>query len=128
MSRCAGKNTSQFSHISDVVAHGELGRADGLIMNKLMQHVCPATGLIVTEAPADRAHRIGEYMHLASRDASAPPGRLRVYLRDQDEVARLFDALHNQTIQAGNDTIRITITNNLKEHRDLQGKVSRSQA
>ena len=49
------------------------------------------------------------------------------HLRDQAEVARLYEILHGQTIQAAADTILVTVTNDLKEHRHLQGIVSRRQ-
>ena len=69
-------------------------------MNKLIQHALPATGLAFTQAPTDLALQVGEYIHLVTRDVAALPERLQLYLRDQDEVARLYETLRDQTIQA----------------------------
>ena len=66
------------------------------------------------ETPDQRPPRQGEWIHLRARDASAPPGRIRVYFSSQDEVNRAFAPLHDQVTAVGADKIAITVHNDDK--------------
>ncbi len=46
---------------------------------------------------------------MAARDAVAPAGRLRVLLKDREEVRKVFVALHGQTVQVNNDYVGIEV-------------------
>ena len=94
-------------------------------MHALMNHLTASSGLQVQAAKDPTGPRKGEYVHLASVDPSAPPGRLRLYLGSQDDVRKVFNALHGQAIQAGADYIAIEVTNDLSN--SLQGNGSRGR-
>ena len=64
--------------MADVEVRGEVGKEDGQVMSLLMQHVISATGLQLQETDYGREPRVGEYIHLATQNRSAPPGKLRV--------------------------------------------------
>eukprot|EP00959_Pyramimonas_sp_CCMP1952_P472480 9500105-Pyramimonas_sp.AAC.1 len=64
-----------------------------------MAHACTATGISLTETDYSRDPREGEFVHLASKDPAAPPGRLRLLLPGAEAVRRIRAALHGQTIQ-----------------------------
>ena len=92
--------------MADVEIRGEVGKEDGQVMSLLMQHVISATGLQLQETDYGRAPRTGEYIHLATQHSSAPPGKLRVLLSSAEEVRRLYNALHGQTVQVGLDKVQ----------------------
>jgi hypothetical protein len=102
-------------YYAEVQVNRELGPEDHNIMQKLMVHLVTNSPLNCTEAPADRAPRRGEWTHLRSRDAAAPPGRVRLYLSSQEEVERVYQALHGQVLGLGSDRIVIDVTNDVKD-------------
>ena len=106
---------------TDVAIQGEVGREDGEVMRLLMTHLVRATGLDIKETDYSRDPKSGEFYHLASKDPISPPGRLRLYLRDQDEVRKVYAALHNQTVQVGQDYVAITVSNDLVEGARVPG-------
>ena len=92
-----------------------------------MTHVCQATGLQLQETDYSRTPAAGEYIHLASQDADAPAGRLRVLLNSAEEVRRLYNALHGQTVQVGQDRVGITVTNDVLDSRGVPGNERRNR-
>ena len=87
--RRGNKSSTLMDTIADVAAHGKLGHEDAAVMHRVTQHVVEATGLRVAAAVDPERPKPGEYVHLASRDIAAPPGRARVFLHDLGEARRL---------------------------------------
>jgi hypothetical protein len=100
---------------------GEVGREDGQVLALLMQHVTNATGITIAETDYARAPRTGEYIHLASQDATAQPGKLRLLLASAEEVRRVYNALDGQTLRVGNDRVGIKVSNDLIDGRRVPG-------
>ena len=100
----------------------------GQVLSLLMQHVVSATGLARAETDYSRAPRVGEFVHLASQDPSAPPGKLRVHLGSADEVRKLYNALHGQTVMVGSDRVGILVGNELVDGWRVPGNELRSWA
>ena len=105
----ASQRLNNFDYITDVRLRGEVGREDAEVLRSIMTHACSATGIILQEARPDGPPRIGEFYHMASRDSAAPPGRLRLLLRDREEVCRVHVALHEQTVQVSSDHVAIEV-------------------
>jgi hypothetical protein len=125
-SRQAGKtSSSRMDHITDITVRGELGREDGAILKSLMQHLALKTGLNIKVGNELGGPKVNEYVHLASIDPSAPPGRLRLYLGSQDDVRRVANALHGQVVEVGSDLVAIEVTNDL--NNSMQGYVNRGR-
>ena len=126
-SKRRGKNPISMVHFNtDVTIQGEVGREDGQVMAILMQHVTQATGLAIKETDYSRVPKCGEYIHLASQDPTAQPGKLRVLLSTADEVRRLYNALHGQTVQVGGERIGIVVSNDLINGQQVPGNELRS--
>ena len=106
---------------ADVAVQGEVGKEDGQVLSLLMQHVAHSTGLAIQETDYTRAPKVGEYVHLASQDPTAPPAKLRVLLGSADDVRRLYNALHGQTLQVGNDRVGIVVGNDLIDGQRVPG-------
>ena len=92
----------------------------------LMQRAVQATGLTIRETDYSRAPKLGEYAHLATQDAAAPPGKLKRLLSSEDDVRRLYNALHGQTIAVGNDRVGIVVGNELLDGQSVPGNGQRS--
>ena len=114
--------------MADVEVKGEVGKEDGRVMALLMRHVVTATGLQLQETDYGRAPKVGEFIHLATQDSSAPPGRLRVLLSSAEEVRRLHNALHEQTVQVGADKVGVVVENDLLTGQGVPGNGLRSWA
>ena len=97
--------------IAVVAVQGELGHQDLNVMLILMRHVVSSTGLSLAAAVDAERPRAGEYIHLASRDPLAPPGRMRVFLNSLEEVRRLYAALHGQSVLVNGDFVAVTVAN-----------------
>ena len=80
------------------------------MLKKLMDHASAALGLSLREAPDSSRPRAGEFVHFASRDLGAPRGTLRVF-SDEQELRRMYAALHGQSIQVGADHVGISVHN-----------------
>ncbi len=80
-----------------------------------MQHLSVNGPVACSEAPLDRDPRPGEWMHLASRDPAAAPGRVRLHLTSRADVARVYEALDGQTLAVGTDRMAITVHNDVEE-------------
>jgi hypothetical protein len=94
----------------------------------LMQHAIGATGLQLQETDYQRAPKMGEYIHLATQSDSAPPGRVRVLLASAEDVRRLYNALHGQTVQVGADRVGVVVDNDLVTGQGVPGNGLRSWA
>jgi hypothetical protein len=125
-SRQAGKTAgSRMDHITDIALRGEIGREDSAGLKSLMQHLITKTGLDIKAGDEQRGPKTNEYVHLSSIDPSAPPGRLRLYLNSQDDVRKVFNALHGQIVEVGSDLVAIEVTNDL--NNSLQGNGRRGR-
>ena len=109
----------------EVQALGELGREDADVLRQLMLHTLTTAGLTLSETPADRAPKAGEFYHPASRDAAAPPGRVRALLRSEAEVRLLHTTLHGQAIKVGQDLIGIQVQNDMINSEALAKNIHR---
>lgn len=114
--------------MADVEIRGEVGKEDAQVMSLLMQHAISVTGLQLQETDYGRAPRIGEYIHLAIQNSSAPPGKLRVLLSSGEEIRRLYNALHGQTVQVGADKVGVVVGNDLLDGQCVPGNGLRSWA
>ena len=112
---------------TDVVLQGEVGKEDGQVLRALMNHAIQATGLQIKETDYQGTPQVGDYIHLASQDPTAPPGKIRVLLSTADEVRRLHNALHGQTIQVGQDRVGILVGNDLVDSRGVPGNDRRGR-
>ena len=106
---------------ADIFIDGEVGKEDGQVLRHLLQHALQYTDLHLTETAPGQEQKLGEFLHLASHDPSAPPGRLRVLLATDAEVRKLRSALHGQHIQVGNDKIGIRVCNDFLDSRATPG-------
>ena len=126
--RLAGRAASHFDHLTDVMIKGEIGREDGAVMKLLMNHLAEATGLNLKETEYSRDPRPGEFVHLATKDASAPPGKMRLILSSAKDVRKVYSALHGQTVQVGQDLVGIEVGNDLVDGQGIPGNGLRSRA
>ena len=97
-------------------------------MRLLMHHLIASTGLQIAETQYDRAPRVGEFIHLASQDASAPPGRMRVLLENAEAVRKVFAPLNGQMIQVGHDFVGIEVSNDVVDGQLVPGGQQRRRA
>ena len=119
-------STCNFS--TDVTIRGEMGKEDGQVLRLLMQHAIGVTGLHLQETDYTRAPKMGEYIHLATQSDSAPPGRVRVLLTSVEDVRRLYNALHGQTVQVGADRVGVVVDSDLVTGQAVPGNGLRSWA
>ena len=112
---------SQLDFVTDVTLKGEVGREDGVVVRLLMQHLVQSVGLQVVETDYGRDPKIGEFIRLASKDTTAPAGRVRLLLASRDEVRKVFAALHGQTIQVGQDYVGIEVANDAEDAQRRPG-------
>ena len=101
---------------------------DGQVLRVLMTHVILATGLSINEMDDQRSAMAGEYIHLATQEPTAQPGRLRVLLSSMDDVRKLHNALHGQTVKVGPDRIGVMFCDDLMESRGVPGSGQWSRA
>ena len=111
--RRGNKTHSTMDKVADIIVKGELGKEDASVLKRILDHACNATGLDIKEAVDPNQPNAGEYVHVASRDAGAPAGRLRVLLKSVDEVRKVFVALHGQAIKVNEDSIGIEVVNDV---------------
>ena len=57
--------------------------------------------------------KLGKYLHSATVDPSAPPGRLQVYCETEADVAELYKILNGEVLECGLDYIGVTVSNNM---------------
>ena len=93
-----------------------------------MQHAIRTTGLQLQGTDYRRSPQVGEYIHLATVDATAPPGRLRVLLASAEDVRRLYNALHGQVVHIGSDRVGVMVDNELISGQSVPGNGLRSWA
>ena len=103
---------------------GEIGKEDGLVLGQIMDHVilhAPAdSGLKNLKRAADPDKpKLGDYLHMASVDPSAPPGRLQVYCATETEVAELYSLLDGNVLKCGQDFIGISVSNDVLAERSV---------
>ena len=114
--------------LTDVSILGEVGREDGAVVRRLMDHLIQTAGLQLQETDYAREARLGEYIHLATQDAMHPPGRVRLLLGSRDDVRKVYAALDGQTLQVGQDLVGIAVSNDVEEARGLPGNGRRGRA
>ena len=119
------KFKSACDFVTDLAIKGEVGREDGEVSNKIMAHACAVTGCSIKEAVTGSTPKLGEYVHLASQDPMARPGRLRVFLSSEDEVRKLYVSLHGQTVQVGQDLVAMEISSDIINIQSLAGNAQR---
>ena len=78
-----------------------------------MEHACTATGLNLQEASNSDQAKVGDYVHLASRDTFASAGVVKVFAASKDGIRKIYAALHGQAIQVGQDNIGVEVRNDL---------------
>ena len=111
-----------------MIARRELGKEDGEVLRRLMQHLVTNTGLQLSETQYDRAPRVGEYIHLATQDTTALPGKMRILLSDAEAGRKVFGALNGQTIQVGQDFVSIEVTHDAVDGQVVPGGGQRRRA
>ena len=108
-------------HATTITLQGEGGREDGEALVKLMSHVVASTGLDLRPAASPHEPTVGEFVHMASVDAAAQPGRLKLLLRDAAEARKVYAALHGETVQAGQDYVGIVADNDVIDAASVPG-------
>ncbi|CAK0806073.1 unnamed protein product, partial [Prorocentrum cordatum] len=114
-------NNAHRDFLTDVSILGEVGREDGAVVRRLMDHLIQSAGLQLQETDYDREARLGEYIHLATQDAMHPPGRVRLLLGPRDDVRKVHAALDGQTLQVGQDLVGIAVSSDVEDARGLPG-------
>ena len=122
----SGSHIQVKEFITEVRLQGEARSRDRRIFGQLVSHVCQNAGLRLSPFEANGSQQSGFWKHLASFDPSAPPGKARLYLDSQDEVQRVYHALHGQLVQVGNDWMSVTVHNDILEAAPLAGNGSRA--
>ena len=112
--------------MAEVRLSGDPGTQDRAIMDALMAHLVQHTGLTLRAADSASQPKPGFWRHLASHEAGAPPGVVRVYLSSQHEVQRLYDALHGQLVAAGADWLSVAVLNDSIAANLLSGNGGRA--
>ena len=120
-----GRAPQPVDFVTEVRVNGEAGLQDRRVFDELMSHVCQNAGLQLHAFDAAIAPTTGVWKHLASYDATAPPGRARLYLSSQDEVCRVHAALHGQMVQVGVDWLAVTVHNDILDAAPLAGNGGR---
>ena len=92
-----------------------------------MDHLGTTTGLDLKETDYSREPRVGEFIHLASKDSAAPPGRMRLLLRDAEAVRKVYAALHGQSVQVGQDMVGIEVCNDVVAAAGVAGNGQRGR-
>ncbi len=59
-----------------------------MVIKRLMDHACAATGIALQEASNAEHPKPGEYVRAASRDASAPSGVVKVLVKSKEDVRK----------------------------------------
>ena len=72
-----------------------------------------------------RARRRPPWVQLAEVDPSAPPGRVRLYLQSQDEVAAVAAQVDGRAVQLGADLLSVAVLNDLWDLRQGNGRRGR---
>ena len=88
--RGGNRRVSLLDHATTIALQGEVGREDGEALVKLMSHVVASTGLGLRPAASPHETTVGEFAHMASVDAAAPTGRLKLLLRDAAEARKVL--------------------------------------
>jgi len=109
---------SQLDYATSVTINGEIGREDGKVLGQIMDHVVrnapDGSGLGRLKAATDpNDPKLGEYLHTATVDPSAPPGRLQVYCETEADVAELYNILNGEVLECGLDYIGVTVSNDI---------------
>jgi hypothetical protein len=112
---------SSHDYFTDVAILGEVGREDGEVIKALMNHLVNATGLVLKETSYQGNPQLGEYIHLATTDPSAPPGKVRILLSSKQEVEKVYATLQGQTIQVGRDQVGISVCNDIIDGAAISG-------
>ena len=109
---------SQLDYATSVTINGEIGREDGKVLGQIMDHVVrnapEGSGMRQLKAATDPMDpKLGEYLHAATVDPSAPPGRLQVYCETEADVAELYSILNGEVLECGLDYIGVTVSNDI---------------
>ena len=121
-----GKGDQILDYVTDICVNGEVGMNDKEIMDTLVKHACTQIGMDLKERAGHGNSPIGTWMHLASLDPTLPPGRARLFLRSQEEVHKIYTALHGQVLQVGADSLSITVHNDCTDSGCLTGNGRRA--
>ena len=116
-----GKEAQLTDFITEINVNGEIGISDKETIDELVKHVCAQTGIQLKAHSTNDKVAMGTWKHLASYDPAAPPGRARLYLGSQEEVRKIYSALHGQILQVGADSLSITVHNDYLEDVVLSG-------
>ena len=76
-----------------------------------MRRLSASLDIDIRETEYDRLPRSGEYVHLASKDPSAPAGRALILSANKDECKRAWDRLQGRHIKVGPDTVGVRVYN-----------------
>ena len=91
------------------------------MLDRLVQHAAQHTGLIIARA-ADPDHpRAGEYVHVPIRTPASPSGSVRVMVKSQEEIRKIYAALHGQSILVGHEQVVMEVRNDLVEVQIQRG-------
>ena len=86
-----------------------------------MNYIISATGLQIMKATSDEHPAPGEYVHLASRDAQAPSGEVKVLAHRQEDIRELYETLRGQALQVGLDFVAVEVKNDLITIQGMTG-------
>ena len=107
----ANRKPAALDLLTEVIIRGEVGQEDGEVMRLLMSHVATSTGIVMTEKTATQPLKHGEFEHVPVEQHGGTGGRVRVLLKDAQEVEKLRAALHGQHIAVGHTRVGIEVIN-----------------
>ena len=95
-------------------------------MDHVIQHAPEGSGLRRLKAATDpNDPKLSEYLHMATVDPSAPPGRLQVYCETEADVTELYNILNGEVLECGLDYIGISVSNDILAARAVPKNGSR---
>ena len=105
--------------ITHVDIKGHVQADEHAVLQHLMQHLGQIMGITLVESKDVASASSGSWRWLAASDPAAPPGRIRLFLSDEQEVHRVVSALHGKSIKVGSDLIGIQVSNDLRDANSL---------
>ncbi|CAK0901959.1 unnamed protein product, partial [Prorocentrum cordatum] len=118
-SRNAINEPAPLRAVTEVEVRGHLKTYEKEAIEKLMTHLRLQGGRQLRKG-GDADTGLGTWTWLAGQDPGAPPGRSRLFLAGEDEVARARASLHNETVKIGSDAFTAQVFNDFLDSRAAQ--------
>ena len=114
--------TAPRSNVAEVRPRGAGACEDAQVFRALMAHLQRAAGLNLQETGPGQEATPGTWRSMAAEDPTAPRGRMRLVLRDDLDVQRLFDELHERAVQVGGDMVGVQVLHDIHDAQLAGGR------